>query len=137
MRFLLILLFTVGVVGGVGGYVVWKQGKLPDIFHKTPPQAEMSEVITDNGSVLGSSQEIVNKTADTLEKVIAPFAKQAGVVVSNSASQVISSSSQPGQINVNQAIDQLKTDAASIPQQVFEKARYDYCQQVVKEYIAR
>lgn len=134
MRFLLILLLTVGVTGGIGGYVMWKQGKLPNIFQKSQTQTEISQSEMEGGSILGASQEVVDKTTQTIEKVIKPFAKQAGVVIENSTSQVISSTSQPGQINVNQAVEQLKSNAASIPQQVFDKARYDYCQQVVKEY---
>lgn len=134
MRFLLVLLLSVGVTGGVGGYVMWKQGKLPNIFQKLQTQTESSQSETEGGSILGASQEIVDKTSQTIEKVIKPFAKQAGVVIESSTSQVLSSTTQPGQINVNQAVEQLKTNAASIPQQVFDKARYDYCQQVVKEY---
>lgn len=137
MRFLLILLLTVGVTGGVGGYVMWKQGKLPNIFHKSQTQTEISQSEMEGGSILGASQEVVDKTTQTIEKVIKPFAKQAGVVIENSTSQVLSSTTQPGQINVNQAVEQLKSNAASIPQQVFDKARYDYCQQVVKEYSER
>ncbi len=137
MKFLLILLTTVTVTGGVGGVILWKQGKIPNIFQKSQLQEKTAQLEQGSESVLGASQEIVEKTSERIEKVIAPFAKQAGVIIENSTTQGNSSSGQPGQINVNQAVEQIKSNAASIPQQVFDKARYDYCQQVVKEYTSK
>lgn len=143
MRFLLILLGTTVVIGSVGGYVVMKKGitlnpsSIFSLFTNKKGQeespGELPSPLFDGGAILGTSQEVIEKTANTVEKAITPFAKQVGVDVNTSSSQA-PSSQQSGQINVNQAVEQIKANVSSIPQEVFDRARYDYCQQVVKEY---
>ncbi|HKY74286.1 MAG TPA: hypothetical protein VJ246_03175 [Patescibacteria group bacterium] len=87
------------------------------------------------GEVLGEAQEKVSNVQESVQRVAGPIMNQVAQIVNQSASMLPQGSlSQPGSINVNDAVEQVKQQAASIPEKVFQDARYEYCRQVVQDY---
>ena len=57
-----------------------------------------------------------------------------GKVLINSAVKI---GYMPQKIEIDKAVQQVQQQAANIPQEIFEKARYEYCKQVVSDYEKR
>ena len=76
------------------------------------------------GEVLGETQKNIVDTVQTVQST-----------VGDTFSQILSSvTTQDQKIEIDKAVQQVQQKAANIPQEIFEKARYEYCKQVVSDY---
>lgn len=102
-------------------------------------QAEPELEQEDDGSVLGVSKENIEKTKNVLANVghvVNPVVQQVAQVLGQTTTSTHVSSGS-GTIDVNQAFENAKSQAAQIPEKVFDQARYTYCKQVVEEFEKR
>lgn len=132
-RTLLLFLLTIVVTGGVigGGLYIKQHPEVLEKFRDT--SSEKSNTISNqSGEILGTAQEIIEKTSDMVGKRVNPVIQQVTTIMQSS--NVSLESNERGTIDVNKAVETVKQEAASIPQKVFDQARYEYCKQVVQEY---
>ena len=100
-------------------------------FRKTSDE-KTNDISQQSGEVLGAAQDFIEKTSDTVGKRVNPVIQQVAKVAQSS--NVSLETNEQETIDVNKAVESVKQEAASIPQKVFDQARYEYCKQVVQEY---
>jgi hypothetical protein len=113
-----------------GGYVVVKKVK-PEMVDKGIQDITNNEKL---GDVLGAAQQLGDGSNETLNKVAPAFNSGVQLVAQLMSDSASEASTDGGKIDVNQFVEQTKSNVSQIPEQVFERARYEYCQQVVDQY---
>ncbi len=117
-RLFSVVLFLVVLVVAIGGYAFAK-GK----FAKVLPQ--------EDSRVLGASQQDVKSMFSS----IGPAVDGAYNSVSNQVSSLSDKYLKEDQkIEVDKAFNDIKNNAADIPENVFNDAKYNYCKSVVTDY---
>lgn len=112
-----------------GGVYAWKN---QDALRR---KISLSKDDQQTGEILGAAQEKVSDAQDTIQRFAGPVVTQVTQIVNQSASKLPQGTfSESGTINVNEAVEQVKQQAASIPEKVFQDARYEYCRQIVQDY---
>jgi len=105
-------------------------GKIPQKNEQTTDTEKQEKLALNTqqiGEVLGETQKNIVDTVQTIQST-----------VGDTVSQIVTSATtQDQKIEIDKAVQQVQQQAANIPQEIFEKARYEYCKQVVSDYEKR
>lgn len=121
-RLLSVVLFIVILIGALGGYAYVKTK-----MTSTPVTVE------DGGDskVLGATQQTLQSAMGS----VGPALDQAYTSVSTQVDSLKDTVLKDDQkIQVDKAFEDLKNNAADIPENVFNDAKYNYCKSVVTDY---
>lgn len=119
-RLLSLFLFVVVLVVAIGGYTFVK-GK----FMSSAPEEDRDT------KVLGATQQSFQSVMGS----VGPAVDQAYNAVSSQVSAISDTVLKDDQkIQVDKAFEDIKNNAADIPENVFNDAKYNYCKSVVTDY---
>lgn len=145
MRKMLFLVLVVGLLVGAVAMVSAKQSTplLSGITHLLQKKTQVAQVSSEDGNVLGEQSDQVNSSGiqgvgEKIGDTVGPVLESIGNSVSQFASTVTEKVTTDDQkIQIDKAVEDAKNRASEIPGEVFDKAKYEYCKQVVEDYEKR
>jgi len=114
-------------------------------YQKNAKSAEKKTTVSadaaSTANVLGESTTLTStkqKIQDAIESIgnnLQPAANSLSQTVSGAYTNAVEKfASEDQKIEIDKAVEDTKKKIENLPEEMFEKARYEYCQQVVKDY---
>jgi len=128
---------TILLVGGTA-YAWQNKTTLLSRFGKKPPQNTQQNADSGKDQKLALDTQQIGEVLGETQKNIVDTVQTIQSTVGDTVSQIVTSvTTQDQKIEIDKAVQQVQQQAANIPQEIFEKARYEYCKQVVSDYEKR
>lgn len=151
-KIVFLLLLIGGLVAGILAVSASNGLSLKDVISKTLAGrvAEPTPPVSteEQGGVLGEAVEDSSPTPSSrlnfgsigsqVSSVVGPIVQTVGSVLGTVVEETAKAVTGNDQkIEIDKAIEEAKKNAANVPGEVFDKAKYEYCKQVISDYETR